>query len=170
MQILGLWCAPRPCTCVLASGTLTANLVLFLTIQHQLLGNSSHMCGGFWTWACAHEKLNRGHIQFKSSTPEVKKKKKKISINPLSLRCYVFILSFRSLGKQALSLEWFVKVSLRPPIISLSEQSSQSYLSCLCFELVYLLKFFAIFPPPLAGRMENTIFTVCIQTQACFIL
>lgn len=53
-QILGLWCASLQRTCVLASGTLTANLVPFLTAQHQLLVNSSHMCGGFWTWTYAH--------------------------------------------------------------------------------------------------------------------
>lgn len=32
-------------TCLLASGLLIARLVPFLTTQHQLLGNHSHMCG-----------------------------------------------------------------------------------------------------------------------------
>lgn len=43
------------------------------------------------------------------------KRWKKSAINPLSPECYVFILSVWSLGKQVLSLGWFLKVSLRLP-------------------------------------------------------
>jgi hypothetical protein len=105
--------------------------------------------------------LNRGHIQFKSAL----QRWKRISINPVSPECCVFLLSFWSLGKQMLSQEWFLKVSLRLPTY-ISFKTKQLMLlvmptfetsvfvsilcSCFCFWL---------------GIEKYTIFTVCTQTQ-----